>query len=199
MRTQKSLVQDMSHSRQEAWHPFYQQYWPWLLAHARNDIPRLEDAEDICQTVLIKVLKAIPGFEYDRQKGSFRGWLLTILKHEVINFLRRRKLLLMDDLRPQRPTTRRTSRSSRIVSEPPARGPSDFELRQMEEVINLTLQRLQPQVSAEAFDMFYAHFFQGERPPFIAARFGKTLNAVYTSNSKTLRLFRSLLRDSFGA
>jgi RNA polymerase sigma factor (sigma-70 family) len=199
MGTRRDMFEPLKRGHQEAWQAFDGQYRPWLLAHARNDLRRPADAEDVCQIVLAKVAKAMPRFEYDPKEGRFRGWLLTILKHEVINFLRRQDLLLIEDLKPPPQPTRRTSRTARLGPEPSDHPPSDLERRQLEEVIDQTLAQLRAKVSAEAFEMFYRHFFLGDSAEEFAREFGRTLNAVYTSTSKTLRQFRVLFRRNFDA
>ena len=100
MVTKRDMLEGMRSGSEEDWQAFYRKYWEWLLAHARADIHRQEDAKDVCQIVLVKVAKAMPRFDYDPSIGSFRGWLTTILKREVINFLRKKKPLLIEDLKP---------------------------------------------------------------------------------------------------
>ena len=132
--------------------------------------------------------------EYDPNIGSFRGGPRKILKHEVISFLRKKKLPLIDDLTPDGPTSRRTSRTSRVPEEPP-----------------ITAQRPRQTTSpgghrpiprAVAFqsstrslrDVPQHHFwrFVGSHRPVFRADF----NAVDTSTSRTLRQFRILFRGT---
>ena len=47
--------------------------------------------------------------------------------------------------------------------------------------------------------MFQRHYFLDDSSEAIARRFGRTLNAVYTSTSKTLRQFRILFRRNLEA
>lgn len=40
--------------------------------------------------MLIKLVEVLPKFEYDRQQGSFRGWLKTVTQRELVTFARER-------------------------------------------------------------------------------------------------------------
>src|SRR5262249_6650217 len=48
------------------------------------------DAEDVTQTVLLKLARTMAGFAYDPAK-SFRAWLKTITRHAWNDVLERRK------------------------------------------------------------------------------------------------------------
>ena len=49
------------------------------------------DAEEIVQLVLVKVWDKLPDFQYDSEKGRFRGWLCRVTGNLVKNYLRSRK------------------------------------------------------------------------------------------------------------
>ena len=47
--------------------------------------------EDLTQTVLIKVWKALPSFEVDPSRAKFRTWLSTIIRNAFYDFVRSEK------------------------------------------------------------------------------------------------------------
>ena len=49
-----------------------------------------DDAEDVMQQALFELLKMLPGFEYDRSRGRFKGLVKTIVRHRTVDFVRRR-------------------------------------------------------------------------------------------------------------
>jgi len=71
-----------------AWQDFVRLYAP--LIHAYGMRRGLQDASaaDLVQQVLMRVSQAAAGFEYDPRRGSFRGWLLTITRHEWLKMIR---------------------------------------------------------------------------------------------------------------
>ena len=96
------LVQLRDGGNNTAWHEFVQRYGPVVYGFARKRGLQDADAADIMQDVLRSVNHSIARLDYDRQRGSFRGWLFTITRNKIFNFLAARK------------TRRRTSCSRRI-------------------------------------------------------------------------------------
>jgi RNA polymerase sigma factor (sigma-70 family) len=66
-----------------AWADFVQLYAPLIHAYGLHRGLQDADAADLVQEVLRRVSRAISKFEYDRQRGSFRGWLLTVTRNEL--------------------------------------------------------------------------------------------------------------------
>jgi len=56
-----------------------------------------DDVEELTSRLLTKLVEAIPRFDYDPHKGSFRGWLKTITHREVTNLARERRRRLPGD------------------------------------------------------------------------------------------------------
>lgn len=59
-----------------------------LLTWLRRSCVRPQDADDLVQQVLEVVIREMPHFRYDSQKGRFRGWLRTILVNRLRDFWR---------------------------------------------------------------------------------------------------------------
>jgi RNA polymerase sigma factor (sigma-70 family) len=73
-----------------AWSDFVQLYAPLIHAYGMHRGLQDADAADLVQEVLRRVARSIPRFEYDRSRGSFRGWLLTVTRNEVRKMAARR-------------------------------------------------------------------------------------------------------------
>ncbi|NQZ57460.1 MAG: sigma-70 family RNA polymerase sigma factor [Lentisphaeraceae bacterium] len=78
--TRQTLLQRLKNQEDEnSWEEFIEAYRPYIYAIAQKlNIPPGE-REDLIQNVLLKAWKALPGFEYDQQKGRFRNWLRRII------------------------------------------------------------------------------------------------------------------------
>src|SRR4051812_16701923 len=73
----------------EAWDRFVRLYAPLLLHWAAGQGLQPADAEDLAQTVLVKLVRLLPG--YGRRGGqTFRGWLFTVCRNECGDFQARR-------------------------------------------------------------------------------------------------------------
>src|SRR5947209_3197092 len=66
----------------DAWNEFVGLYGPSIFNFARRRLPQEEDAADVMQEVLSVVLKG----SYERPKGRFQKWLLTILLNKIRDF-----------------------------------------------------------------------------------------------------------------
>jgi RNA polymerase sigma-70 factor (ECF subfamily) len=66
---------------QAAWAEFVRRYGPAIHGWARQWRLQDADAEEVTQTVLIKLAQRLKAFHYDRSRGSFRGWLRTLTHH----------------------------------------------------------------------------------------------------------------------
>jgi len=74
-----------------AWGEFVELYAP--LIHAYGMLRGLQDADaaDLVQEVLRRVNSSAAQFQYDPNKGSFRGWLLTVTRNEIRKMAARRE------------------------------------------------------------------------------------------------------------
>src|SRR4051812_11558943 len=71
----------------DAWREFVQIYGPVIYRFARNRGLQDADAADLMQDVLRSVARNAPKMEYDPKRGTFRGWLYTVTRNKIYNFL----------------------------------------------------------------------------------------------------------------
>jgi RNA polymerase sigma-70 factor (ECF subfamily) len=83
------LVRIRDAQDQEAWERFVDTYAPLVYGFLRKRGLQDADAADLTQDVLRQVATAARSLEYDVGRGSFRGWLLTIVQNRLIDFWRR--------------------------------------------------------------------------------------------------------------
>ena len=80
--TRRSLLLRIRNERDaDSWSQFVTAYAPLVQGFLRRRGLQDADASDLTQEVLARVATAIKGFEYDPDKGSFRGWLFTIVEN----------------------------------------------------------------------------------------------------------------------
>src|SRR2546423_4252989 len=97
------LVRLRDGSDADAWREFVRLYAPVIYGFARKRGLQDADAADLMQEVLRSVSTAARLLEYDPRRGTFRGWLFTITRNKVFNFLesRGRRVLASGDSRVQ--------------------------------------------------------------------------------------------------
>ena len=75
----------------QAWEEFHGLYSPLLYRYAtRRGLPP-EDAEEIRDECLMIIARKISAFDYDRQRGTFKGWMFRIAHGLVVDWIRRRR------------------------------------------------------------------------------------------------------------
>jgi RNA polymerase sigma factor (sigma-70 family) len=74
----------------ESWQQFFAQYGPGMLDRARLSGLTEDEAKDISQDVASCVYAQIPTFQYQPEKGCFRGFLSRILGWRIQDKLRKR-------------------------------------------------------------------------------------------------------------
>ena len=65
---------------QAVWNRFFNSYWKLIYHSARSSGLEDADAQEVVQETVIAVTKNIGNLEYDRSKGSFKGWLMKTTK-----------------------------------------------------------------------------------------------------------------------
>jgi RNA polymerase sigma-70 factor (ECF subfamily) len=92
VRTSKTLLEKLRvFEDRRAWSQFMSLYLPMMRAWGRRFGLQDDDVEELTSRLLAKLVEAIPRFDYDPEKGSFRGWLKTITHREVSNLARERR------------------------------------------------------------------------------------------------------------
>src|SRR5438876_9916363 len=86
--TRASLLVRIRDGRdQKAWQQFVRLYAPVVYGFARKRGLQDADAADVMQDVLRSVAAAAARLDYDPSRGTFRGWLYTVARNKIFNFL----------------------------------------------------------------------------------------------------------------
>src|SRR5262249_51859295 len=84
------LLRDYS---QEAWQAFVDRYGPRIYQWCRGFRLQEADAENVSQEVLIKLFHKLQAGRYDPTRGSFRGWLRSVVENTWLDYCRSQKRL----------------------------------------------------------------------------------------------------------
>jgi RNA polymerase sigma-70 factor, ECF subfamily len=163
----------------EAWDRFVRLYAPLILRWAAHQGFEAADAEDLTQTVLVKLIRRLP--TYERHDGqSFRGWLFTVCRNECHDF--------------------RTHKATRplpgadgleTVAAPRDSAPDEDEYRR--HLVHHALELVRTDFSAETWTAFTRFVLDGRSAPEVARELGVTPNAVYLARNRVLTRVREEL------
>jgi len=71
----------------DAWREFVRLYGPVVYGFARKQGLGDAEAADLMQEVLRSVARNAETMEYDPKRGTFGGWLFTVTRNKICNFL----------------------------------------------------------------------------------------------------------------
>lgn len=172
----------------ESWSSFVATYRPLVFGFLRRRGLQDADAADLTQEVLSRVAAAIKAFEYDPAKGSFRGWLFTIVE----NCLRR--FLAHEPGQRGSGDTRMLRHLARLPAKAGAAGTNAAEDEWNREYQRHLLQRAADEVCDEFQDdtwrAFWATAVDGRSPKAVAAELGMTVAAVYMAKHRVVSRLR---------
>jgi len=172
-----------------AWREFVHLYAPIIYGFARKRGLQDADAADLMQEVLRSVSLAAKRLEYDPARGSFRGWLFTVTRNKVFNFLesRSRRVLGSGDSRVQQRLEQQADSDGALSAE--------WEANYQRTMANQAMERVKGEFQAATWDAFIQTAVEGRTPAQVASRVGLSVGAVYVAKSRvTARLRQEIER-----
>ena len=147
--TRRSLVERLTNWQdQRNWQDFFDTYWRLIYGIARKSGLTDAEAQDAVQETVITVAKNIT--KYEREAGSFKGWLLHITRWRIADQFRKRAP--GNAPRPQRDGTRGTATIDRIPDGFDLNGAWDAEWQR--HVLQIALERVKKKVDAKHYQIF---------------------------------------------
>jgi RNA polymerase sigma-70 factor (ECF subfamily) len=173
------LVQLRDGANHSAWQEFVRLYGPVVYGFARNRGLQDADAADLMQDVLRSVSNAIGKLDYDRSQGTFRGWLFTITRNKVFNFLSARRI------RPQAAGDTGTHRL--LDTHPEANdGVETWELEYQRQLASIAMERVKGEFQETTWRAFWLTAVEGQPAAEAAQQTGLSTGAVYVAKSRVL-------------
>ena len=86
--TNATLLQRIKNTHDDkSWDEFNSYYRPYVYMITKGLKLQHDDAKEITQMIMIKIWKNLPKFNYDPDKGYFRGWLRTVTVNTVRTYI----------------------------------------------------------------------------------------------------------------
>lgn len=79
------LAAQVTGEREADWVRFFELYQPMIRRFAEYAGAKSDDSEDVAQDILVKLVSLFRNGRYNPGKGSFRAFLATMTRREVIN------------------------------------------------------------------------------------------------------------------
>jgi len=137
------------------------------------------DAADLMQDVMRSVSTAIGRLDYDRNQGTFRGWLFTITRNKVFSFLSARRI------RPQGSGDSTTNRM--LDSHPDTNEGSDtWEVEYQRRLAAIAMERVKGEFQENTWRAFWLTAVEGAAVADVAQAVGMSAGAIYVAKSRVL-------------
>jgi RNA polymerase sigma-70 factor (ECF subfamily) len=163
---------------QKAWADFVDLYSPVVYGFARKQGLQDADAADLVQDVLRSVERSIR--TYDRQKGLFRCWLMSIVRRRLSNFLAsqvRRVTAGSGDTTVARQLEQVASASN---------DENDWELEYQQSLFRLATSRVKGDFAPSTWQAFWQTSVEGKSTREVAQSLGMSEGAVYIAKSRVV-------------
>jgi RNA polymerase sigma-70 factor (ECF subfamily) len=184
LQTQPSLLVRIRRPQDAAaWQQFVELYAPLVYGFLRKQGLQDADAADVAQDVLRTVAQQIGEFEYDRSRGSFRGWLFTVVHSRLADF------------------RQRTRRQRQLLAEAAAIAPeaaeelssAEWDVDYQRQVFHAAAERVRGDFGESAWQAFLAAAVEGRAAKEIAAELGMSQAAVYLAKARVMNRIREEL------
>ena len=170
-----------SPSDHTAWGEFVEQYGGrirgWCCHWGLQDA----DADDVAQTVLVKLLRALQNFRYDPNE-SFRAWLKTVTHHAWRDLVRGRRQIAAGGERQIDPLETLEARDDLSAT---------LEAAYEQELLDEALPRIRERVQPQTWDAFWLTTYSGLSGAEASARLGMPITSVYKAKSNIQKLLET--------
>jgi RNA polymerase sigma factor (sigma-70 family) len=188
------LVRIRDGQDQQAWSQFVEIYAPLIYGFARNHGLQDADAADLAQEVLRSVLRGARRLEYDPKRGSFRGWLFTVVRNKLRTFVARRA----SKGNPQ--GTGDTGAHELLQQQPAPEEEAETLWRQEYErrLFAWAAEQVRGQVQESTWQAFWQTAVDGKGGKEVATNLGMTVAAVYLCKGRVMAKLKEQIRQARG-
>src|SRR5262245_52382681 len=183
------LVRIRDASDGEGWSQFVEIYAPLVYGFVRRHGLQDADAADGTQDVLRAVARSARGLNYDPARGSFRGWLFTIVRNELSDFFKRSR-------KPGHGSGD-TAEQDRINALPDSAIDVSTLWDQEHErrLFAWAAERVQTEVQDSTWRAFWMTAVDGRSGKEVAESLGLTVAAVYLAKSRVMARLKEIVRE----
>jgi RNA polymerase sigma-70 factor (ECF subfamily) len=173
------LVQLRDGSNHQAWQEFMNLYGPVVYGFARKRGLQDADAADLMQDVLRSVSTSIGRLDYNRNQGTFRGWLFTVTRNKIFNFLSARRI---------RPQSSGDSSTNRLLASHPdaSDGAETWEVEYQRRLAAIAMERVKAEFQENTWRAFWLTAVEGIAAAEAGQQTGLSSGAVYVAKSRVL-------------
>jgi RNA polymerase sigma factor (sigma-70 family) len=184
-KTRSSLLEEIKRlSNASGWRRFHELYAPLIQRFAlRSGLTRVE-SDEVVQNTMLRVVERISEFDYDRERGSFKSWLLKCAKWRILDAIR---------ARPKNTLQLATDGNAGPSLMPVAVFESAWDDEWAEHQKQIALEGVKKKSSAAHFQIFCLYVIDGLSARKVAEMVGVTVAQVYLVRCRLGRMLKNEL------
>jgi RNA polymerase sigma-70 factor (ECF subfamily) len=172
-----------------AWGQFVDVYAPLVYGFARKHGLQDADAADLTQEVLRAVAGAVGRLEYDPARGSFRGWLFTVVRNKLRSFL---------DARQRQEQGQGDSAAQKwLEAQPAPEGDAEaqWDREYQQRLFAWAADQIRGDFQDATWRAFWLTAVENRSAREVAGTLGLSVGAVYIAKSRVLARLRGQIRQ----
>ena len=184
------LVRLKDLDNQQAWQEFFDVYWTLLFNFARRAGLNESDAEEVVMDTVETVARKIEDFEYNRQTGRFKSWLLTIVRFKLGDRFRKRKrqaergeIIPLDEASENQISVAVDTDLEKI-----------WDAEWQKRMVDMALERVKQLVGYKQYQIFYCYVIQEQDAEEVADFLEVSKSQVYVAKNRVGKIFEAELK-----
>ena len=172
-----------------AWGEFAKLYGPVVYGFARKRGLQDADAADVVQDVLRSVARNAERMDYDPERGTFRGWLYTVARNKIYNFLTatKRRARGAGDVNSQE--------RLEAIADPDDDADHQWELEYQRRLSAKAMDRIKHEFQPNTWQAFWGTAVEGRSATDVGEQLKLTAGAVYVAKSRVLARLRDEVKQ----
>ena len=184
------LVRLKDLDNQQAWQEFFDMYWALLFNFARRAGLSEADAEEVVMETVETVARKIEEFEYNRQTGRFKSWLLTIVRFKLGDRFRKIKR----QAEKGEMTTLDEISEGQIADTDATELEKIWDAEWQKRMVDMALERVKQLVGHKQYQIFYCYVIQEQKAAEVADFLNVTKAQVYVAKNRVGKVFEGELK-----
>jgi RNA polymerase sigma factor (sigma-70 family) len=193
--TNWTLIARLKHADdQDAWRDLYNLYRRLILGVAQKSGLRPEEAGEVLQETMAAVSSHIAEFEANPGRGSFRAWLLQMVRWRITDQFRKRLPAASSSIGHRSDDTRATPTVERVPDQ-------EVDLERLcdaewkHHLLERALKSLQLKVKAEHYQVYHLLTVGEKSSAEVARMLGRNQAQVYLTKHRVGRVLKKIVRQ----
>lgn len=165
------------HRDHAAWTEFVDLYGPLVFEFARRRLPQEDDAADVMQ----EVLRAVMQGRYQRPRGRFQKWIVTVLLNKIRDF---------HTAQARRSVVAGGAVVDELPAEPADNAEEEWDQERRRHLFRAAAERVQARTSPPHWDVFVRTALDNQAGQEVATALSLSLTNVYAIKSRVMKDIR---------